>query len=75
MAAVVGPDNRINLKKITIGRDFGNALEVLQGIDPTDRVVINPPDALEQNELVNLAVQDADAPGAANPKAPVPVKP
>jgi len=59
MAAVVGPDNRIDLKKITVGRDFGNSLEILQGIDPTDRVVINPPDALEQGELVNLAPQAA----------------
>ena len=50
MAAVVGPDNRINLKKLTIGRDFGNTLEVLQGIDPADRIVVNPPDALEQGE-------------------------
>jgi RND family efflux transporter MFP subunit len=65
MAAVVGPDNRINLKKITIGRDFGNSLEVLQGIDPTDRIVINPPDSLEQNQQVNLAPQDA----AATPRA------
>ena len=48
MAAVVGPDNRISLKKITIGRDFGNTLEVLEGIDPADRIVVNPPDSLEQ---------------------------
>ena len=33
MAAVVGPDNRIVLKKLTIGRDFGNTVEVLEGID------------------------------------------
>jgi RND family efflux transporter MFP subunit len=71
MAAVVGPDNRIDLKKITVGRDFGNSLEILQGIDPTDRVVINPPDALEQGELVNLAPQAATgnaAPAAKSPK-------
>jgi RND family efflux transporter MFP subunit len=67
MAAVVGPDNRIDLKKITVGRDFGNSLEILQGIDPTDRVVINPPDALEQGELVNLAPQSAT--GNASPAA------
>jgi RND family efflux transporter MFP subunit len=73
MAAVVGPDSRINLKKITIGRDFGNALEVLQGIDPTDRIVVNPPDALEQNELVNLAAQDAA--GAAKRPSDHPSKP
>jgi hypothetical protein len=73
MAAVVGPDSRINLKKLTIGRDYGNTLEVLQGIDPTDRIVINPPDALEQDELVRLAAQDA--PGAASPPAALPSKP
>ncbi len=65
MAAVVGEDNRINLKKITIGRDFGNALEILDGVTPTDRIVINPPDALEQGEEVNIAAQKA-APGAAS---------
>ncbi len=59
MAAVVGPDSRISLKKITIGRDFGNSVEVLQGIDVADRVVINPPDAQEQNELVAVTPQAA----------------
>jgi len=59
MAAVVGQDNRIELKKITIGRDFGNSLEILQGVDPGDRIVINPPDALEQGEQVNIAAQTA----------------
>jgi len=28
MAAVVGPDGHLNLKKITIGRDFGASVEV-----------------------------------------------
>ena len=73
LAAVVGPDNRIILKKITIGRDFGNSLEVLQGIDPTDRIVINPPDALEQDELVNLASPDST--GTTNPQTAAPSKP
>src|SRR4029077_19105567 len=69
MAAIVGSDNRINLKKVTIGRDFGNSLEVLQGIDPTDRIVINPPDALDQNERVNLAAQ-GDPGAATSPSSP-----
>ena len=60
MAAVVDTDKRINLKKLTIGRDFGNSLEVLQGIDPRDQIVVNPPDAMEQNELVNVAHQTSD---------------
>jgi RND family efflux transporter MFP subunit len=73
MAAVVGPDGRINLKKLTIGQDFGNSLEVLQGIDLTDRIVVNPPDALEQGEHVNLAPENA--PGSANPPAALSSKP
>jgi hypothetical protein len=73
MAAIVGSDNRINLKKVTIGRDFGNSLEVLQGIDPTDRIVINPPDALDQNERVNLAAQGE--PGTSPPPVPIRSKP
>jgi RND family efflux transporter MFP subunit len=70
MAAVVGPDSKIDLKKITVGRDFGNSLEVLQGIDATDRIVINPPDALEQGEPVNLAPQAAPASAAPHPATP-----
>jgi len=54
MAAVVGADSSLNLKRITIGRDFGNAVEVLEGIDPVDSVVINPPDSLQQGEQVKI---------------------
>jgi RND family efflux transporter MFP subunit len=70
MAAVVDPNNRINLKKVTIGRDFGNSLEVLQGIDASDRIVVNPPDALEQNEQVNVAPQSAAGSASASPSKP-----
>jgi RND family efflux transporter MFP subunit len=54
MVAVVNPDGRLNLKKITIGRDLGTSVEVLQGIATEDNIVINPPDALEQNEQVKI---------------------
>ena len=72
MAAVVGPDGRLNLKKLVIGRDFGASVEVLQGITPDDNIVINPPDALEQGEQVNVTAQTpegkSNAPGSQNPK-------
>jgi RND family efflux transporter MFP subunit len=65
MAAVVGSDSRLNLKRITIGRDLGTAVEVLQGIAPEDNVVVNPPDALEQGEQVNVtAAQLEGSPNA-----------
>jgi len=61
MAAVVGPDSRLNLKKIIIGRDFGASVEVLEGITPQDNIVINPPDALEQAQQVKVSAQNAES--------------
>ncbi|MBZ5660531.1 MAG: efflux RND transporter periplasmic adaptor subunit [Acidobacteriia bacterium] len=70
MAAVVGSDSRLVMKPITIGRDFGNAVEVLEGIEVADRVVINPPDALQQGEQVTLTAQPAEnSSGAGQPQS------
>ena len=53
--AIVDSDNRIDLKKLAIGRDLGTSVEVLAGITAKDAFVINPPDALEQGELVKIS--------------------
>jgi len=53
--AVVGPDNKVQLRPINIGRDYGATLEILGGVSPADRVVINPPDSLEEGQQVNVA--------------------
>jgi len=55
LVATVGADHRLTLKKLTIGRDFGNTVEVLQGITPEDSIVINPPDSLEDGEQVAIS--------------------
>jgi RND family efflux transporter MFP subunit len=55
VAAVVSSDGHLNMKKIGIGRDLGTTVEVLQGIDPTDNIVVNPPDSLEQGEEVRIS--------------------
>ena len=59
MVAVVDGNSRVNLKKLAIGRDFGNSVEVLDGITTADSVVVNPPDSLEQNEKVALGGDNA----------------
>jgi membrane fusion protein, multidrug efflux system len=51
---VVGPDNRVHLKKIKIGRDLGGKLEIVTGISPTDRIVVNPVDSLAEGALVQV---------------------
>ncbi len=53
--AVVGPGGKVQLRPINIGRDYGATLEILGGVSPTDQVVINPADSLEDGQHVNLA--------------------
>jgi membrane fusion protein, multidrug efflux system len=53
--AVIGPGGKVQLRPINIGRDYGATLEVLGGILPTDQVVINPADSLEDGQQVNVA--------------------
>jgi len=60
MAAVVGPDGRLTLKKVTIGRDFGNTVEIVQGITVQDAVVIDPPDSLAEGQKVDVSTQDQE---------------
>ena len=52
--AVVGSDHKIHLKAVMIGRDFGNKIEILNGLAHTDQIVMNPSDSLEDGQLVNL---------------------
>jgi multidrug efflux system membrane fusion protein len=56
-AAVVGKDDKIELRSIQIGRDFGNTIEILGGLEPSDRVIINPSDSLSAGQQVHVAPQ------------------
>jgi RND family efflux transporter MFP subunit len=53
--AVIGEDNRIVLKKISVGRNLGSSVEVLSGLSPGDRVVTSPPDSLAAGDQVRIA--------------------
>ena len=64
--ATVGRDGRVGLRPITLGRDFGNTVEVVAGLTGDERVIVNPPDSLEANQVVQVASPaPADAPAAA----------
>jgi len=55
--AVVGGEGKIHLKPVLIGRDFGNKLEVLNGLELTDRIVVNPADSLEDGQPVKVKTE------------------
>jgi len=60
--AVVGADNKVALRPINIGRDYGTTLEILGGVSPTDRIVVNPSDSLEDGQPVTVEQPQAKQP-------------
>jgi RND family efflux transporter MFP subunit len=52
---VVGADSKVDLRSVSIGRDFGETVEVLAGVNSSDRVVINPADSLVSGTTVHIA--------------------
>ena len=67
--AVVGPDNKVQLRPINIGKDYGTSLEVLDGVTVNDLVIINPPDSLEEGQPVNVAQQSPNSGNPINPSS------
>ncbi|MBB6244526.1 efflux RND transporter periplasmic adaptor subunit [Rhodanobacter sp. MP1X3] len=53
--AVLGADNRVQLRDIHIGMDLGDALEIDHGLQLGDRIIDHPPDSLSQGDKVQLA--------------------
>jgi multidrug efflux pump subunit AcrA (membrane-fusion protein) len=59
--AVVGDNNKVQLKAIQIGRDLGDAVEVTAGLSPQDRVIDSPPETLQDGDTVQLAPPTASS--------------
>lgn len=55
--AVVGQDDKIKLKTVIIGRDFGSSIEILGGLESQDRIVVNPADSLEDGQQVRVKTE------------------
>ncbi len=49
---VVQEGGKVELRTVKLGRDFGQALEILAGVDWKDRVIVNPPDSLANGVTV-----------------------
>lgn len=52
---IVDNQNVVALRKVTLGHDFGDTIEVLSGVKPADAVIANPPDSISNG--AHVAVQ------------------
>ncbi|MEM5368564.1 efflux RND transporter periplasmic adaptor subunit [Paraburkholderia azotifigens] len=52
--AVVDNDGIVHLRKVAIAQDLGQTLEIESGIEPGDRVIINPSDSIEDGDHVEV---------------------
>jgi multidrug efflux pump subunit AcrA (membrane-fusion protein) len=53
--AVVGADNKVTLRDIKVGRDYGDVIEVLSGLNTNDVAINNPPDSIADGMTVEIA--------------------
>ncbi|MBN2505200.1 MAG: efflux RND transporter periplasmic adaptor subunit [Verrucomicrobia bacterium] len=53
--ALVQPGGKVELRTVKLGRDFGQAVEILGGVNPTHQIILNPPNFLESGMTVRVA--------------------
>jgi RND family efflux transporter MFP subunit len=56
--ATVSAENKVVLKTVVIGRDYGNKVELSSGLESTDRVIESPPDGVTDGDLVKVVVAE-----------------
>jgi RND family efflux transporter MFP subunit len=60
---VVNSHHAVELRKVTLGHDFGDTIQILAGVRPTDAVIANPPDSLTSGMRVATQSASADTKG------------
>jgi membrane fusion protein, multidrug efflux system len=52
---VVEPGGKVEMRTVRLGRDFGQTVEIVEGIKSGERVIVNPPDSLASGMTVRVA--------------------
>jgi RND family efflux transporter MFP subunit len=55
LVALVDANNIVHFKNVTVGRDFGDHIEVLSGLKEGQRVIVNPNDSVQEGVKVHPA--------------------
>ena len=56
--ATVNEESKVVLKPVVIARDHGTRLELMSGLQSSDKVIENPPDGVMQGDVVHVAVTE-----------------
>jgi membrane fusion protein (multidrug efflux system) len=67
--AILGPDNHVQLHDVHIAMDLGDALEIDQGLLPSDKIIDHPPDSLMQGDQVHVVPMAKENVAHEQPKA------
>lgn len=67
---VVKADGKVELRSVTLGRDFGPTVEIVSGVTPTDQVILNPSDSLVSGISVHVANQSSETPNTKSDATP-----
>jgi len=50
--AIVGDDHTVHLQQVTIGRDFGKTIEIIDGLSEDEEIITNPTDSVKEKSRV-----------------------
>jgi RND family efflux transporter MFP subunit len=64
--AVVNAEHQIELRKVSIGKDYGNTVEITSGITADDNIIANPPDYVVNGMPVSIQADSGNTKGQAN---------
>ena len=57
--AVVDADGKVHLRPVTVGRNYGETVEIIDGLQTADRMVLSPSDSLADGDVVTIAKEPA----------------
>ena len=52
LVALVGAGNKVHFQRILVGRDFGDRIEVLSGMQEGEKAIVNPNDSVQEGVRV-----------------------
>jgi RND family efflux transporter MFP subunit len=63
--AIVEGAGSVRLKPVRVGRNYGEAVEILEGVSGSEQIVLNPPDSMTDGDKVTVAAASEAAGKAA----------